>query len=296
MAIPSTTPRQVTSHGRSPPPCIAQLASRERAALGVVGVDGGERAAVSGVEGLQQVGRFAAAHFADDDVIGSVPQGVAHEVADTDGSLLQPARLEPDAVRGVDPQLQGVLDGDDPLVVGDELDERVEQRRLAAPGAAAHEDIPAGVQHPLGLVADVRGQRALCDQLRRRKGSFAEPPHGDRDVTGWPAGRRWPRASRRPGAHRGSASWPGPGPRGRAIWIAARSSAAASSAGASIGRCRPWPSSHTLPGPLIMISLTSGIVERGLQPGQERFQQVQPVAGHSWPVRFACQYGRSAGR
>ena len=47
-----------------------------------------ERAAVAGVEGLQQVGRFAAAHFADDDVIGPVPQGVAHEVADTDGPLL----------------------------------------------------------------------------------------------------------------------------------------------------------------------------------------------------------------
>ena len=45
-------------------------------------------AAGSGVEGLQQVGRFGAAHFADDDVIGPVPQGVAHEVADRDGSLL----------------------------------------------------------------------------------------------------------------------------------------------------------------------------------------------------------------
>ena len=51
-------------------------------------VDGGERAAVSGVEGLQQVGRFGAAHFADDDVIGPVPQGVAHEVADRERSLL----------------------------------------------------------------------------------------------------------------------------------------------------------------------------------------------------------------
>ena len=29
--MPSTTPRHVTSHGRSPPPCIAQLAKRERA-------------------------------------------------------------------------------------------------------------------------------------------------------------------------------------------------------------------------------------------------------------------------
>ena len=51
-------------------------------------MDGGERAAVSGGEGLQQVGRFGAAHLADDDVIGPVPQGVAHEVADRDRSLL----------------------------------------------------------------------------------------------------------------------------------------------------------------------------------------------------------------
>ena len=100
---------------------------------------------MSGVEGLQQVGGFAAAHLADDDVIGPVPQGVAHEIADGDGSLLQPPRLEPDAVRAVDAQLEGVLDGDDPLVVGQECDEGVEQRRLAAAGAAAHEDIPAGV-------------------------------------------------------------------------------------------------------------------------------------------------------
>ena len=44
---------------------------------------------------------------------------------------------------------------------GDEGNERVEQRRLAAPGAAAHEDITAGVQHPLGFVTDVRGQGAF---------------------------------------------------------------------------------------------------------------------------------------
>ena len=48
----------------------------------------GGRAAVSGVEGLQQVRRLSAANLAHDDVIGSVPQGVAHEVADRDGSLL----------------------------------------------------------------------------------------------------------------------------------------------------------------------------------------------------------------
>ena len=45
---------------------------------------------MSGVEGLQEVGRFAAAHLADDDVIGPVPQGMAHEVADADGPVLYP--------------------------------------------------------------------------------------------------------------------------------------------------------------------------------------------------------------
>ena len=90
-----------------------------------------------------------------------------HQVADRDGALLQPARLEADAVRGVDPKLQGVLDRHDPLVGGDEFDEGIEQRGLAAAGAAAHEDVAAGVEGPLGRVADVFGERALLDQLCR---------------------------------------------------------------------------------------------------------------------------------
>ena len=136
---------------------------------------------MSGVEGLQQVGGFAAAHLADDDVIGSVPQGVAHEVADTDRPLLHPARLESDAVRRINPQLERVLDGDDPLVVGEQLDEGVQERGLTAPGAAAHEDIPAGVQHPLGLLTHVLGERALRHELRGRVGAFPKPPHGNGD-------------------------------------------------------------------------------------------------------------------
>ncbi len=37
---------------------------------------------MAGVEGLQQVGGLAAAHFADDDVIGSMAQRMTDEVAD----------------------------------------------------------------------------------------------------------------------------------------------------------------------------------------------------------------------
>ena len=57
------------------------------------------------------------------------------------------------------------------------------------------------------------------------------------------------------------------------MWIAARSSAAASSSGASSFVKRPWPSSHTLPGPLIMISLTSGSASAASNPGKKGFNR-----------------------
>ena len=51
--------------------------------------------------------------------------------------------LEPDDVALLQPQLGGVLDRDDALVVGDQRRQHVEQRRLAAAGAAADEDVHA---------------------------------------------------------------------------------------------------------------------------------------------------------
>ena len=97
---------------------------------------------------------------------------------------------------------------------------------------------------------------------------------------------RWVRlrASRRPGAHRGSASWPGPGPRAGRYGSPPAPAPPRRGAGASIGRSRPWPSSHTLPGPLIMISLTSGSSSAASSPGRNGFRRSSPVAAHSWPV------------
>ena len=209
--------------------------------------------------------------------------------------LLQPPRLEPDAVRGVDAELQGVLDGDDPLVVGDECNQGVEERRLAAAGAAAHENVAPGVQRRFRRRADVLGQRALCDQLRRREGSCAEPPHGDRHVR---AGRRdadrHARAvvqARIEDRRRGRVQAQRPGDMDRRPLQRRR---------VERGRLdRPEPAVAFEPDvarPVDHDFAHVGIVERGLKPRQKRFQQVQPVAGHSWPVRFACQYGRSAGR
>ena len=247
--------------------------------LGVVGVDGGERAAVAGVEGLQQVGGFAAAHFADHDVIGSVAEGVLHQIADRDRAVLQPARLEADAVRGVDAEFQGVLDGDDPLVVGEQLDERVEERRLAAAGAAAHQDVALGVQRLFRRRADVLGERAVCDQLRRREGSCAEPPHGDRHVR---AGRRDADRHARAVAEAriedrrgGRVQAQGPGDMNRRPFQRRR---------VERGRGnRPEPAVAFEPHvarPVDHDFAHVRIVERGLKARQKRFQEVQAVAAH----------------
>src|SRR4029453_9883726 len=51
---------------------------------GRVGVDGGQRAVVAGVHGLEHVEGLAAPDLADHDPVGAHPQGVADQVADGD--------------------------------------------------------------------------------------------------------------------------------------------------------------------------------------------------------------------
>ena len=53
-----------------------------------------------------------------------------------DRSFLQTARLEADAIRALDAKLQGVLDGNYPLVIGEKFNEGIEQRGLARSGSA----------------------------------------------------------------------------------------------------------------------------------------------------------------
>ena len=71
-----------------------------------------------GVHGLQHVERLRAADLADQDPVGSHAQGVAHQIPDRDrGEPLDAGRprLQAHDVRGLEVQLGGVLDGDDPL-------------------------------------------------------------------------------------------------------------------------------------------------------------------------------------
>ena len=71
------------------------------------------------------------------------------------------------------PQFERVLDGHDPLVVGEEFDERIEERRLAAAGAAAHQDVATGEQGPLGRGGE--WTRRGVARLTRRRGRPPRP-------------------------------------------------------------------------------------------------------------------------
>jgi hypothetical protein len=108
-----------------------------------VGVHGRERAVVAGVQRLEHVERLRAPHLANHDPVGPHAQRVHHELPDRDLAAaleIRRARLEPHHVPLPQPQLGGVLDRDDALLARDRPRERVQRRRLARAGPAAHEN------------------------------------------------------------------------------------------------------------------------------------------------------------
>ena len=143
--MPSTTPRQVTSQGRAPPACMAQLARRDSAELALLACT-----VVSDPPWpvLSACSRSAASPPRTSPTTmwsGRWRRECLHQVADRDGRLgTDGSRLEAQAVRALDPELERVLDGDDPLLLGEQLDQRVQQRGLARARASGHQDVPAG--------------------------------------------------------------------------------------------------------------------------------------------------------
>jgi hypothetical protein len=109
-----------------------------------VGVTGRQRPLVARVHGLQHVERLRAARLADDDPIRAHAQRVAHEGPQrhrTEAVGVGRPRFEAHDVPGGQPQLGGIFDRHDPLAVGDQRGERVEQRRLARARPAADDDV-----------------------------------------------------------------------------------------------------------------------------------------------------------
>ena len=136
------------------------------------------RAVVTGVHGLEHVERRGVADLTDDDPVGAHAQAVLDQVADRDRALaldVGRARLEADDVLLLELELGGVLDGDDPLVVGDERRQHVEGRGLAGAGAAGDDDVEpaahAGVEE---VGASARSGEPNVDQVLRQVSGSAE--------------------------------------------------------------------------------------------------------------------------
>ena len=86
-------------------------------------------------------------------------------------------------------------------------------------------------------------------------------------------------ATREPSSRRASTigELAGSRPRGRAMWMAARRRADSSRSGASCAVNLPARSTQTLPGPLIMISLTSESSRALSNPGRNGFRCSSPL-------------------
>ena len=142
-------------------------------------------------------------------------------------------------------------------------------RTSSAPRSAAHQNIPAGVQHPLGLVAHVLGERAVLDELRSRECALPEPPHGDGDGR---AGRRDTNRHARAVAEariedrrRSRVQAQGPGDMNR------RPLQRRGSQPRRVNRPQPAVAFEPdVPRPVDHDFAHVGIVERGLEPRQER--------------------------
>jgi len=102
-----------------------------------VGMDGGQRAVVAGVHGLQHVQRFLAADLAHDDPVRPHTEAVDQQLALPNSAIsfeVGRARFQTDDVRLLQLQFGSVFDGHDALLAVDEGRKRIEQRGLTGAG------------------------------------------------------------------------------------------------------------------------------------------------------------------
>ena len=107
-------------------------------------MDGGERAVVAGVHGLQKVERFGSAHFAHDDALRTHTQTVSDQIAHGDLPLpfeVGRAGFQAHHMGLLQLQFGGVFAGDDAFIIVDELSEAIQKRGFPGAGAADDETL-----------------------------------------------------------------------------------------------------------------------------------------------------------
>ena len=90
--------------------------------------------------------------------------------------------LEAQAVRALDPELERVLDGDDPLLLGEQLDQGVEERGLPRAGASGDQDVPPGPERVAGGAEHLLRQGAQADEVGGGERAAPEPADRHRHV------------------------------------------------------------------------------------------------------------------
>src|SRR5208282_5457489 len=142
-----------------------------------VGVDGGERALVAGVHGLQHVECFFTAHLADHDAVGTHTQAVDDELAHADRALafdVGRASFETDDVFLLELQFGCVFDGDDALGIRNVSGEDVENGGFAGAGASGNDHIEAALDHGREQFQHGFGQGFVVEHVARGDGIAAK--------------------------------------------------------------------------------------------------------------------------
>ena len=143
------------------------LQPRQGVARGI-GVNGGHRAFMAGVHGLDHVERLGAAALADDDPVGPHSQRVLDQVGRRHGPAaldIAGTRLQAHDVVLLQLQLGRVFDRDDAMIGMDEARERVQERRLARAGPARDDDVQPRLHGPFHEREHLGGERLVAEQV-----------------------------------------------------------------------------------------------------------------------------------
>ncbi len=142
---------------------------------GAVRVRRGQGSVVTRVHRLEHVQGLAATHLTHHDAVRPHTQGVDDQLANAHRALPLDVRgtgLEPDHVPLLELQLRRVLNGDDPLVAGEEARHDIEQRRLPRRGAPRDDDVEprlhASAEELDHLLRDAPHANQIIRQVRRR--------------------------------------------------------------------------------------------------------------------------------
>ena len=97
-----------------------------------------------------------------------MPEGMPNHVTDRQlqGRIRENTRLQPNAVRLRNLQLERVLDNQQPVFQGEDRDQRVEERRLAGTGTTGNEDVATRLESMSQDVENGLRKRTHADEVR----------------------------------------------------------------------------------------------------------------------------------